>query len=72
MSLRKRLKVLWYSLTQEWSEETCSTCGATWFTDARCVPSEPDCASCEGKAFEAWLVRDRVRREMQEQSKGAA
>jgi hypothetical protein len=30
MTLRKRLRVLYAALTQEWHEKRCGECGATW------------------------------------------
>jgi len=54
MSLRKRLRVLWAAVTQEWHEEVCAGCGTRWWADLRCVPSGMDCMTCEYRHFDAW------------------
>ena len=53
MSLFKRLRVLWAALTQEWSEESCAACGASWMQQG--VKVSDLCLVCDAKETNRWL-----------------
>lgn len=56
MSLNKRLRVIWAALRQDWNQETCRTCGSSWWVDRRAVPSGLECQDCEDRRFNEWLA----------------
>lgn len=67
MTIAKRLRVIWAAIRQDWHQERCDECGATWWADRRCVPSCGECLDCEDRKFGEWK-REWDKR----QSKGAA
>lgn len=66
MSRIKRLRIVWAALTQDWRQETCPTCGDTWYAVTRATPSGLWCQTCEGKQFEVWH-RDYIQRQQRKE-----
>lgn len=69
MSLRKRLRVIWAALTQDWREDRCK-CGASQFVSGERWSDPVMCVSCESRQFDKWMLEFQTRQ--QQQRKGAA
>ena len=55
--MRKRLRLLWALLTQDWRAQTCKVCRETWISTVNAPEVGADlCADCEGKAFNEWIT----------------
>lgn len=57
MTIKKRLRVLWAAVTQDWHHEHCDDCKAAWWSDRRCVPSSGLCMDCEDRQFAEWEAK---------------
>lgn len=71
MSIKKRLKVLWAALTQQWTEHACDECGDSWWEVGRDQLAPRTCAACEGEAFDRYMNALEARFQEQDK-KGAA
>lgn len=54
MGLRKRLRVIWSALTQDWRECRCACGSVTW--SQRLEPTPFVCDACETTEFETWMA----------------
>ena len=59
MTLRKRLRVLWAALRQNWHQHACLDCPETWCCQGvTCKSGQPlmtRCATCEATQHEQWF-----------------
>lgn len=71
MSLTKRLRIFWALLHQEWHQQTCGDCQATWWAIG---PAHPEliriCDACEIRLLNDMF--EQAEAEYQRQTKGAA
>ena len=66
MSIRKRLRIVLAALTQQWSEKTCSDCGAKWMHQGPPMPHLiAVCDRCEDRILDTMM--DKLNREYQQQ-----
>jgi hypothetical protein len=62
MTLRKRLRVMWAAMRQDWHQHVCA-CGRTQWIEGRDTWGDPSmCVSCEGQHFDQWLQDYKARR----------
>lgn len=56
MSLRKRLRVLWAGLTQEWHLKICAECSAPWWAVGKDRGLIAICDACESENLDRMAV----------------
>ena len=66
MSIKKRLRIVWAALSQNWHMNTCQHCKTTqWVEGLEMWSDSVECLACELKAYEAWEARYKARLELQ-------